>query len=53
MDSKIWAVFHSAWGMDRGEGARSDNYNKKAWVYVQSKLEEYFEKQKEKNTPKN
>lgn len=47
MNQKIfWALFHSAWGEDRGEGSKRPKYNKEAWIYVQSKLEEYFEKQK-------
>jgi len=55
MDQTIfWAIFHSAWGEDRGDmGLKTDKYNKEAWLYVQSKLEKYFEEQRLKNTSKN
>ena len=43
---RFWEIFLKAWTEDRGEGNRSINYDKQAWIYVQSKLEEYFKQQK-------
>lgn len=40
----FWQAFHVAWGKDRGDGERRSDYNKKAWMYVQAKIEDYFQK---------
>ncbi len=50
---KFWEIFHKAWGNDRGEKSnRPQNYNKKAWKYVQDKVNNYLE-EKEKPKKKN
>ncbi len=36
--------FHAAWGEDRGNEERHKDYDKNAWMYVQSQMEKYFEK---------
>lgn len=50
MDSrKFWDIFLKAWTEDRGEGDRSTNYDKQAWMYVQWSLQNYFREQEKKN----
>mgnify|MGYP001574680090 CR=1 FL=1 len=44
--SEFFENFHAAWGEDRGDGERRSDYNKKAWMYVQEKMELYFQKNK-------
>ncbi|MDP3934735.1 MAG: hypothetical protein Q8Q46_00710 [Candidatus Giovannonibacteria bacterium] len=44
--SVFFEIFHAAWGKDRGDGERSSDYNKEAWMYVQAKVELYFKKNK-------
>ena len=39
-ESRIfWRVFHSVWGKE----TESNDYDKKAWMYVQSKVSEHLE----------
>ena len=37
--SAFWAKFHAAWGKDKESGRE---YDKKAWMYVQAKMEQYL-----------
>jgi hypothetical protein len=52
MDQKtvVMDILLKAWSQDRGErDFRSDNYRKDAWMYVQARLEEYFQNQVNKS----
>lgn len=42
----FWEIFHAAWGEDRGDGERRPDYDKKAWMYMQGKMELYFQQNK-------
>ena len=37
----FWAMFHAAWGKDI-ESTDRPKYDKEAWIYVQAKMEKYF-----------
>ncbi len=45
----FFEVFREAWGDDRGEGERRSDYDKQAWSYVQTKVDNYFEKKEKTN----
>ena len=38
-------LFHKAWGLDSEENKPKGTYSKKAWMYVQSRIEEGYKKQ--------
>lgn len=44
IEKKFWSTFHFVWGIDRGEGKARPDYDKKAWLYVQEKINSYFSK---------
>lgn len=40
--SGFWVLFHEAWGKDSARELDSDgDYDKKAWMYVQDKIEHH------------
>lgn len=50
----VMDILLKAWSEDRGGGiARPKDYDKKAWIYVQSKLERYFREQAKKSANAN
>lgn len=40
IESAFWALFHEVWGKDSARELGSE-YDKKAWMYVQSKIEQW------------
>ncbi|MBI2637876.1 MAG: hypothetical protein HYW88_03165 [Candidatus Sungbacteria bacterium] len=45
-EKDFWEAFHEVWGNDRGDGERRPDYDKKAWMYVQVKMEAHFQESK-------
>lgn len=51
-DERFWKIFHEAWGEDSAanKDKKNQEYNKKAWTYVQERLERYFANNDDKST---
>ena len=51
MNQRLWEFFHEAWGEDAAERDKPNNdYNKKAWIYVQAKLQKHEIEQTDRQT---
>lgn len=50
---QFWETFHEVWGEDSNtKHLPNSKYDKRAWMYVQTKLLEHFNKKNEKKATK-